>query len=174
MTRSGLTPGLLLSAAFASIGALAYGIDNGWFATALGVPAFNAAFGTTIAVSEDGTTSTVLSASEVSAGASLYVYCYFRCVMRSQMYGILTNLSGQVGIILGCLLATPISRYYGRKVGIVSMGVIAMVCHLNRPGIFSAMVAAQGLSKTDWYSHSSPRISQRLQVCLAPLSCDFD
>lgn len=91
-----VTKGVLLSTGFASIGALmfvsrrsrfrlagppprapgsppspprAQGIDNGWWGTLLGVPAFNAAFGSQTSTAADGTVTVSLSASEQSAGA---------------------------------------------------------------------------------------------------------
>ncbi|GAA5834241.1 hypothetical protein JCM9279_004254 [Rhodotorula babjevae] len=100
-----VTKGVLLSTGFASIGALMFGIDNGWWGTLLGVPAFNAAFGSQTSTAEDGTVTVSLSASEQSAGTSL----------------------GMAGIMLGCALATPIGRWGGRRLGIKLMGVIALV-----------------------------------------------
>ncbi|BGP36744.1 proteinral substrate transporter [Rhodotorula kratochvilovae] len=82
-----------------------FGIDNGWWGTLLGVPAFNAAFGTKQTVGADGSITVSLSASEQSAGTSL----------------------GMAGIMIGCALATPIGRCGGRRLGVKLMAVIALV-----------------------------------------------
>ncbi|KAI5478473.1 hypothetical protein MNV49_005114 [Pseudohyphozyma bogoriensis] len=100
----GLTRGVLTSCLFASIGAVLYGVDNSWWGTALGYGLFNETFGEVVTVT-DGTTTRTLSASQQSAGSSI----------------------GQAGIMVGCALAAPLSRVYGRRAGVVAMSIISII-----------------------------------------------
>ncbi|GAA6034984.1 hypothetical protein JCM8097_002130 [Rhodosporidiobolus ruineniae] len=100
-----ISKGVFLSACFSSVGALLYGIDNGWWATVIGLQTFNEVFGSKITVGEDGTITHSLSAPEQSAGTSL----------------------NYVGIAIGCLLATPLGRRGGRRLGIFAMAVVSLI-----------------------------------------------
>ncbi|KAM0751341.1 general substrate transporter [Meredithblackwellia eburnea MCA 4105] len=103
-STDGLTRGTLMATAFASIGAFGFGVDNGWWSTALGLSKFNTVYGSVKTV-KDGVTTISLSASEQSTGTSL----------------------GSAGIMVGALISSPINRYYGRRMGVVAMSLFALV-----------------------------------------------
>lgn len=79
--------------------------DNGWWGVALGLQPFMRTFGSLRGVDSDGNSTANLSASEQSAGTSL----------------------GQAGMMIGCALATPVNRYFGRRAGVMVMSVIAII-----------------------------------------------
>ncbi|KAL8280303.1 hypothetical protein RQP46_007220 [Phenoliferia psychrophenolica] len=99
-----LTWNVIWATLYCSIGAFGFGIDNGWWGTALGLTKFNAVFGTLSTV-KDGVTTVSLSAVEQSTGTAL----------------------GSAGIMVGALLTTPINRYYGRRAAIGMMSFIAII-----------------------------------------------
>ncbi|KAL8281006.1 hypothetical protein RQP46_006685 [Phenoliferia psychrophenolica] len=103
-SSDGLTRGVLVATVFCSIGSFGFGVDNGWWAVALGLSRFNTVFGT-LAVVKDGVTTIKLSSVEQSTGTAL----------------------GSAGIMIGALLTTPINRYYGRRAAIAVMSCISLV-----------------------------------------------
>ncbi|GAA5829117.1 hypothetical protein JCM11251_004131 [Rhodosporidiobolus azoricus] len=102
---SGLTRGVLLSTGFASLGAMMFGVDNGWWGTVIGLPTFNDRFGSRQVVGADGSIVHTLSASEQSAGTCL----------------------GYAGIMIGCALAIPAGRFGGRRFGVKLMALVSIV-----------------------------------------------
>ncbi|KIK63850.1 hypothetical protein GYMLUDRAFT_222243 [Collybiopsis luxurians FD-317 M1] len=101
MTSNGVSKGLLLATLFSACGALLYGLDNGWWATVIGLDTFNAAMGSQ--VGEGGTIS--LSTSQQSAGTGL----------------------AQAGVMIGCIFSAYFNKRFGRKISIVILSVTSII-----------------------------------------------
>ncbi|RSH83045.1 hypothetical protein EHS25_005755 [Saitozyma podzolica] len=113
---SGMTPRGILIMAFASIGALLFGLDNGWWGTVLGETAFLCHYGDETTV--DGVTACTLSTSRQSAGSGI----------------------GSAGIMLGCALAVYVNKVFGRKRSLAFLSMLSII------GIVIEMTSALGSS----------------------------
>ncbi|KAF5971695.1 general substrate transporter [Fusarium coicis] len=99
----GTTPSGFGCMLIASIGALLYGFDNGWWGTILGTHAFLRDYGSCEIV--DGKDTCHLTAPQVSAGSAVQ----------------------SVGIMLGCILAAWVNETIGRRLSLVTTGLISIV-----------------------------------------------
>ncbi|RBR04495.1 hypothetical protein FVER53590_14161 [Fusarium verticillioides] len=99
----GTTPSGLGCMAIASIGALLYGFDNGWWGTILGTHAFLRDYGSCETV--NGKDTCHLTAPQVSAGSAVQ----------------------SVGIMLGCILAAYVNETIGRRLSLVTTASISII-----------------------------------------------
>ncbi|KIY49613.1 general substrate transporter [Fistulina hepatica ATCC 64428] len=97
--RANVTPQLLLVAFASSLGAITYGFDNTWWSGVIGETSFNQAYGDIVAADGTKTLSTV----QVSIGTGL----------------------GTTGVMIGCMVAAPISNFLGRRLGMLVLGLIS-------------------------------------------------
>ncbi|ORY35328.1 general substrate transporter [Naematelia encephala] len=100
----------------ASIGAILFGFDNGWWSTVLGETTFLCDYGQTDIV--DGVSTCSLSTSKQSAGSGV----------------------GSAGVMIGCASAMYLNRLLGRRMALNVTAVVSLV------GIIIEMTSAAGSS----------------------------